>query len=192
MIETSPCRVAWGPKPLSTVNTNRVSPHLIRKHRGDTLIRILAMTLLCLSMLASTIRAERPGCSNTLARRAESEIDHLKTWEQIYDWFTRYSACDEGTIAEGYSDVVVKMLAHEWDQLPHLRTLVADDSRFRGFVLRHLDATVDRSDLTVVVTNASRRCPRRDLRLCTDILRQATSARSEVDKYIGASTKEGR
>jgi hypothetical protein len=72
---------------------------------------ILAMTSLLLSILPRPVDAERPGCDDASAFVAEGEVDYLKTWEQIHDSFKRYFACDDGAIAEGYSEAVVKMLS---------------------------------------------------------------------------------
>ena len=138
--------------------------------------------LLLLSLSASDVYAERLGCDTTQAMRAENETDTLKTWRQIYDSFKRYSACDDGAIAEGYSDVIVKILARKWSEVPHLSILVAHDGHFRELVLRHIDATTDEKDLENVATNASKRCPRGDAKLCEDILRKAVAARSEQRK----------
>lgn len=143
---------------------------------------VLAMIVLLLSIWPRAVHAERPGCDNAMASRAEDEVDYLKTWEQIYDSFKRYSACDDGAIAEGYSDAVVKVLAHRWDQLPKLRTLVDRDSRFREFVFMHIDATTGEGDLDRVVANASRHCPQGDGQLCSTIRQRAVAARVEVDK----------
>jgi hypothetical protein len=125
------------------------------------------------------VHAQRPGCDQSAARFAEQEADTLKTWQQIYNSFKRYSACDDGAIWEGYSDSVVKVLANKWSELPHLSILIARDQDFRDFVLRHIDATTDEKDLENVATNASKRCPRDDAKLCEDILRKAAAARSK-------------
>lgn len=147
---------------------------------------ILAMIVLLLSIWPRAVHAERPGCDNAMASRAEDEVDYLKTWGQMYDSFKRYAACDDGAIAEGYSEAVVKMLAERWNQLPTLRTLVDRDQRFGKFVFQHIDATRDNHDLDRVVANASRHCPQDDGQLCNTIRRQAVAARLYQDKMYPA------
>jgi hypothetical protein len=143
---------------------------------------ILAMTFLLLSSSPRTVHAQTPACDDTLARSAEVEADYLKTWEQIYDWFKRYSSCNEGAPAEGYSDAVVRMLADRWNQLSTLQTLVDRDERFGKFVFMHIDATTDDHDLDRVVANASRHCPKGDGQLCSTIRRRSVAARSQQDE----------
>ncbi len=155
-------------------------------------MKLIVMTILCAVALASAVRSETRGCSEGLAKQADSEIAALKTWEEIYESFRNYSACDEGVIAEGYSNAVVRMLADRWMQLSGFQTLASRDSGFREFVFRHIDATVDRDDLTEVITNASDHCPRRYKTLCDRIRRRAASARSEIDSVIQPPTKESK
>jgi hypothetical protein len=144
---------------------------------------ILAMTFLVFGS-PRTVPAQTPDCDDALARRAEVEADHLKTWEQIYDWFKHYSTCNEGAPAEGYSDAVVRMLADRWDQLPTFQTLVDRDKRFGKFVFQHIDATTDDHDLDLVVANADRHCPRGDGQLCGTIKLRALAARSQRDEIL--------
>jgi hypothetical protein len=164
--------VSWKPEASSIV----IMPY---KKLPST---ILAMIVLLLSILPQTVHAQTPTCDDALAQRAEIEADYLKTWEQIYGWFKRYSACDNGAPAEGYSYAVVKMLADRWNQFPTLRTLIDRDERFGKFVFRHIDATTDSHDLARVVANASRHCPQGDGQICSTIRRQAVAARVEDDK----------
>jgi hypothetical protein len=143
---------------------------------------MLAMTFLLLSISPRPVHAERAGCDDPSALFAEGYADHLKTWEQIYDSFKRYSACDDGIQGEANSDAVVGMLADRWKQLSTLQTLVDRDDRFGKFVFMHIDATADDHELDRVVTNASRHCPQGDGQLCSTIRRRAVAAHSEQDK----------
>ena len=143
---------------------------------------ILAITFLVLSSLPRPVDAERPGCDDPSALFSEGEVNHLKTWQQIYDWFKSYSACDDGILGEANSDAIVRMLADRWNQLPTLQTLADRDERFGKFVFKHIDATTDDHDLDRVVANATRHCPQHDAQLCSTIRRQAVAARSEQDK----------
>ena len=140
------------------------------------------MTFLLLSILPRPVHAERPGCDDPSALFAEGKVDHLETWQQIYDWFKSYSACDDGILGEANSDAVVRMLAGQWEQLPALRTLVDRDERFGKFVFMHIDATTDDHDLDRLVANASRHCPKGDGQLCSTIRRRAVAARSQQDE----------
>ena len=140
----------------------------------------LTMTFLLLSISPRIVHPQPPACDATSAWLLER--NHLQSWQQIYGSFKRYSACDDGILAEENSDAVVRMLADRWDQIPTLRTLVDRDQRFGKFVFMHIDATTDDHDLDRAIANASRRCPQGDEQLCGTIRLRAVAARSEQDK----------
>jgi len=90
-----------------------------------------------------------------------------------YQWFTRFSQCDDGGIAEGYSDAIGKLLADKWNQFPDLVKLAGKDKSFQSFVLRHLDETLPDDMLKKVAQNAKSQCPRDAAGLCKLIIRTA-------------------
>jgi len=145
---------------------------------------IIVVTVLFLGTSTLIVDAQVPVCDDALAERADVEVDNLKTWEEIYAWFKRYSACNEGAPAEGYSEAVVRMLADRWNQLSTLQTLVKHDERFGNFVIQHIDATTDDADLARVLTNASQQCPRSDEPLCDTIRRRAVDARAQLHEML--------
>jgi hypothetical protein len=49
--------------------------------------------------------------------------------------------CDDGSIAEGFSESVTRLLADDWEALPALQSLTTMDASFQTFVLRHIDET---------------------------------------------------
>src|SRR5271155_460301 len=100
--------------------------------------KTIATIILFVNVLAPAVRAQASACDQSAAANAEAEAGDLKTWQEIFESFKRYSPCDDGAIAEGYSDSVVGMLADRWEQLSHMQALIAQNYRFRGFVLHHI------------------------------------------------------
>jgi hypothetical protein len=146
--------------------------------------KVFAISVLFIGLLAAVANAQRSGCDRESAIAAEDAASNLNTWQQILDWSKRYSACNEGAGAEGYSDAVVKMLAYRWRQLPHLHALGTQDDHFLTFVLDHIDSTTDDQDLAQVVANASQRCPSEESKLCAAILLRARAALVEIQEYV--------
>jgi hypothetical protein len=72
---------------------------------------------------------------------------------------------------------VVSLLAHRWDQLIVLAALSNQDSAFRAWVIRHIDASASTDDLEMVARHAAR-CGRnsKTFDLCGSIGRAANSA----------------
>jgi hypothetical protein len=143
-----------------------------------TYIAVLGLLL----AIATNSRAglDDAACADVEKMIAETSTSKLRTWSALHESFKRFGRCDDGYIAEGYSEAVVVMLARRWSQLRDLSRIAASDAAFRAFVLRHIDATTDEQDLHEVLDNTTMRCAKSYRPLCTDIERQARAALREV------------
>jgi hypothetical protein len=139
---------------------------------------VIPLLLLCLTLEPTLVFGQAATCDQKTAMRADAEADALRTWPQIHDSFLRYRLCDDGSIAEGYSNSVVSMLSDRWDELPSLQTLIMRDKSFRRFVFAHIDATASLADLEAVSKNAEHRCPHGFETLCKDIRARVREAGS--------------
>lgn len=117
-------------------------------------------------------------CTDADAQRALSRADRLKSWYALSRSFKLYAACDDGAIAEGYSDTVGRLLAHDWKHFAALSRLVRSDIAFQRFVLGHIDETLPDDVLITIAENAKRHCPSGDALLCNKIADQATAGNS--------------
>ena len=115
----------------------------------------------------------KPECSDTEAQRAESEAVMLRSWDDLYGSYKRYKHCDDGAIAEGYSESVARILVDHWNTLSRLADITRKDTDFRRFVLKHIDETVNLEDIKNIRANAEKRCPSGLRDLCRDIRKQA-------------------
>jgi hypothetical protein len=135
--------------------------------------------VLCL-FCVNNARAQETTCTETEAIAAETVSSGLKSWTSIYDSFKRFGHCDDGAVAEGYSDSVVRTLASCWNQLGTLQKLASSDDKFHEFVLRHIDATTDERDIKKIITNATKRCPAKAKTICAEIEKQSRAALRDV------------
>jgi len=62
-------------------------------------------------------------------------------WAKLHALYVKYGRCDDGVIAEGFSDIVDKLVCRHWDHLDELFTL--NDDAFFDFVVSHLDESGD-------------------------------------------------
>jgi hypothetical protein len=112
-------------------------------------------------------------CTAELSKRADAALDHLTSWDSIYEWYRDYRQCDDGGPAEGVSEAVARNLVDRWQTLPRLGEL-AKNAEFRRFVIKHLDETVTANDLRKISANASKHCPSISLQsLCAELKKQA-------------------
>jgi hypothetical protein len=108
--------------------------------------------------------------------------DPIRTWDALYKSFKSYRQCDDGAIAEGYSESVARILVDRWNTLPQLARLVRKDADFRSFVLKHVDATLDITDVQKIRKKAREECPAGLREICKDLGKQANFALTELDQ----------
>jgi hypothetical protein len=141
----------------------------------------LLIGLLCAFWVVS-VRAQTKEC--TQSQQTEAMSLEAKTWPVFYSAFKQLGHCDDGAPAEGFSDNVVRLLAHNWNQILDLQKLVASDSAFRRFVLRHVDATTDSEDLKAVLLNSHEHCPASARQLCKSLEAQSQSALKQISSVV--------
>ncbi len=129
-------------------------------------------------LLASTCSAADK-CSDADAQIAETTTGLMKTWSAIYSGFKSYGRCDDGGIAEGFTEAVVHLLASKWNSLPKAAALTKKDPTFRTFFLKHIDASANTDELRKINTLAQSKCPAHLRELCTAIQASAKQAISE-------------
>ena len=120
-------------------------------------------------------------CTPAEAQIATADVAVEPTsWEELYRQFRRYGHCDDGVIAERFSDAIVRMLATRWWGLPDLVPLLRHDRLFADFVLRHIDATADEDDLMLAAEQARGACPTDAEKWCRRMASAARRALTEL------------
>lgn len=114
-------------------------------------------------------------CTKKEAMAADKEAAYLNTWNEIYGSYRKYRHCDDGAIATGYTDSVVRALTQHWNGLSELARITRKDSRFEAFVLRHISPTALTEDLQRIMANE---CPDGVVELCKKVQRAAERALS--------------
>jgi len=79
-------------------------------------------------------------------------------------------------VSEGYSEAVVRLLSDHWSMLDQFLMYAKKSRSFKAFVLRHIDATTEESDLNTIAHHAAAECPRHAHQLCLEIDVQVTAA----------------
>ena|SRR5581483_9214472 len=105
-----------------------------------------------------------------------------ESWQALYSSFRLYHNCDDGIFAEAYSDSIARLLVDHWGRFRQFALLSQKDSRFRRFVLRHIDSTLDDDDLRTIGKNPRSRCLNGQHELCNDVRKQANLALQELQR----------
>lgn len=147
--------------------------HMNLKHK-----KLLSLTIACFILTTGIIIGQNLPCSREEAVRVEMATDKLKTWQSVYRFYKQNSHCDDGSIGEGVSDAVAKLLANHWDHFSDFVKLASNDKEFQKFVVRHVDETIDWShDAPKINENARLHCPSNSAGLCRALIEQTTPER---------------
>lgn len=124
--------------------------------------------------------AQEIHCTKTEEIEAESSVSRLNNWDDIYKSFKRFRHCDDGAIAEGYSDSIVRLSAERWHELEVLIKRTSSDKDFYTFVLKHIDATADKSEIEEIIINSGKHCPESAKAMCSAIEDAAKKALRDI------------
>jgi hypothetical protein len=133
-----------------------------------------ACALIAVGTVCISAQAETTKCTQAAASAAETQ-PRPQTWARLYVTFGRYGQCDDGGVAEAWSDFVATLLAEHWEVLPDLHALTAAHPSFKKFVLRHLDETINQDQAEAIAHNARENCPANTRKLCDQILRRVST-----------------
>ena len=134
----------------------------------------LAPALFFLVALAAT--ADARTCTGKDAEVADAAIDHLDTWADVDSNFRKYGHCDDGSIAEGNSESVARLLVDKWKTLSQLEALIKRHPALKAYVLRHIDTTLNTDDLKRIVELSTSSCPEDSKPLCVSLKAAAVKA----------------
>jgi hypothetical protein len=134
---------------------------------------VLLGTVLTISGFAQ--ESAKHACTKQEAKQADTETDLLKNWDQLHRWYQKFQQCDDGAMAEGYSDAVAKLLANDWNDVTSLLSLTKTDKQFQQFVLKHIDETISPADARKIVSNAKSKCLAGGEVLCRLVARSAST-----------------
>ena len=150
----------------------------------------MRMLLLAAALLIASTCSAASKCSDADAQAAETTTGTLKTWSAIYSGFKSYGRCDDGGIAEGFTEAVVHLLASKWDSLPKAASLAKKDPAFRTFFLKHIDASADTDELKKIYSFAQSECPKKLRNLCAAIQSEAGRAIDESEQALSHQSSE--
>lgn len=110
-------------------------------------------------------------CTEQEAIAADKEASEITDWKILLRSYLRYNQCDDGSIAEGYSDSVSRLLSDDWNKTPNLIAIIKRNKGFCEFILKHIDETVPLSRLKKITFQAKNKCPNGGKTFCAAVLK---------------------
>ena len=140
--------------------------------KAQTRSNFCQRVLLCSVMTLCALPLQAKTCTAKQADAADRQIDQLDSWIKIDGFIKQFGHCDDGSIAEGASEAVARLLVDQWATLPTLARLSKRNRNLMPFVLRHLDATLDADDLEKISQLSMEQCPESANTLCASLTTQ--------------------
>ena len=85
-------------------------------------------------------------CSQKMEKQALISIDKINSWQDMYDFYKNFKVCDDGAIAEGVSDNIIKLLIKQKIQFNKL----FEDRTFQEFVLEHINELMTKKEAQII------------------------------------------
>ncbi len=121
-----------------------------------SLVLLILLFGLGFGCIPSAQAFEHGACSHEMNNRAESLLVGARgNWSSLLKHQRIFASCDDGELGEGYSEAVVSLFAHRWDQFGIFSSLARKNPAFQVWAVRHIDATTSDEDLNRIVLNTS-------------------------------------
>jgi len=128
-------------------------------------MRWIEVALLLAALFGADVsRAECPE-SDICCHAGQAAIE-ASDWETLHRIVQEAPQCDDGWIAETYSERVSILLTENWSLLSQLHQISASHPEFLTFVLRHMDESVPEERWARVRELATNSCPIEQRDLC--------------------------
>jgi hypothetical protein len=133
----------------------------------------VALLLVGLTIFAPASAQAQQACTREDEHLAPKSVDMIGNWRQAYESFRRYGQCDDGGIAEGYSDTIVGLLVDHWESFGELSKLSHAHPEFERFVIKHVDMLMSPDESRTIIENAQRHCPAKARAPCDKLEQKA-------------------
>lgn len=105
-------------------------------------------------------------CTQQEAIEAEKTAVTIKSWQELESHFSKYGHCDDGAIAEGYSESISFLMENNWSYFLNYKM----EKAFFDFVKKHVDETWEINRFRNVFVLASTNCNISKEPICKAIL----------------------
>lgn len=120
-------------------------------------------------------------CPKALEKEALDVASTPRDWDALHTAYRRFLPCDDGAIAEGFTESVVRILVEHWTSLGGLGKFAKKDPSFLRFVYRHITSSADPQDIQQIRNNLKKPgCPKTSSKVCREIELAVTQALEEM------------
>ncbi|NKB36231.1 MAG: hypothetical protein GKR93_03560 [Gammaproteobacteria bacterium] len=125
-----------------------------------------------LGLLFLSFNSYAKECTSIQAYAAESVSGYLSSREETYYAYVEFGHCDDGAIAEGFSEKITLLWAENWESISEMHNYFEMSAEFESFVLKRInDETTPIDRWQVIRKNAKNECIQIASDFCRRILR---------------------
>ena len=129
---------------------------------------LAGIILLC---CVAAVPAAARECTQFEAYTAESLYPYLSSWKEMHMAFRAYGHCDDGSIAEAFTEAISRLWEKQWDLVPEMLQETAADPGFRKFVFRRIGSeAIPAERRKTILDHARSRCPPDAGAVCQKVL----------------------
>ena len=127
---------------------------------------MLMGVLACIAVGAAQA-ADKP-CTKADAANAEKAIERVLNWPQLQKAWQDYRHCDTGTVADGYTDALMRMTV-DWKGIDSLAASMQKDPQYKEFVYAHIKSPAAKDDHEMVYSRVRTGCPKGLDEFCAEL-----------------------
>jgi hypothetical protein len=127
----------------------------------------LASACFALGVGSVACAADKP-CTKADAVNGEKAIERSNNWNQLYKSWQDYRHCDTGSVADGYTDSLMRLIV-EWKGVDTLAALMQKDPEFKEWVHARLKSPAAKDDQPTVYSRAMASCPKAMDAFCAEL-----------------------
>lgn len=136
----------------------------------------LSMVFLLVSGIANAAECQTTEEMDT----AEQALSAVQNWHDLNSFFLTFENCDDGYLAEGISEAVVKRLSDKWESIDEISVISEQNKRFEPWVITHINTTVGDRYLEEISEHARNDCPQNSKHLCEKLGKASEQAIKEM------------
>jgi hypothetical protein len=125
--------------------------------------------VLGLVLAAAWAHAKAVQCTELDGYAAEKVASYIDSWKDMHFAFQEFRQCDDGGVAEGFSEADARLMSDHWSNLSDGLAFLRTDPSFKRFVISHLDETDNNADLVKIDRLARTACPAAAKSFCAEL-----------------------
>jgi hypothetical protein len=133
---------------------------------------------LVFSAVTSLAHAEANSCTRDKSEKAEYEYTRIHTWVALHKSYLAYHDCDDGGVAEGYDDAMVRLFLKNWNEISSVKRFILNDKKFAAFIIHHVNEEWSRGELENAKSLASKHCPKGLDQFCRNVVTKTVQSES--------------